>query len=75
MSRKPKRATDFRVTIKGTTPERPGMLGPYYLPTENAARRFAGVRSQRVIERIESGGGWKEIHRGADKKPEKEAAK
>ena len=75
MSRKAKRLTDFRVFIKGMTNERPGMLGPYYLPTEKAARSFAGIRSQRVIERIEPGGGWKEIHRGADKKPEKVAAK
>ena len=72
MSRKPKRATDFRVSFRVAGG---GMSGWYMVPSENAARRFGGIRSQRVIERIESGGGWKEIHRGADKKPEKEAAK
>jgi len=59
-----KRPTDYRVSINGS--------GWYLLPTEKAAQTFGGVRSMRVIQRIEPDGSWREIHKGPDPKPKRE---
>ena len=63
-----KRVTDFRVSFRLAEG---GMSGWYFQNSERAARSFAGIRRKRIIQRVQSGGGWLTVFEGADPKPEK----